>query len=199
MQAVVFDVGRVLVHWAPQVIEEALSRLCPASPAEIHAAQERVRHELSIGTLAATDFHRYLVETIGMDPVWDHFFEAYCRGLCRDQTALSYAVELKRRGVTVGVISNTNHVHALWLRTHVPEFATFDSIVLSSDVGRTKPDPAIYARSLHELQVDPKRALFVDDLAENVAGARNAGMDALLHQNWDASMPSIETWLELGE
>jgi putative hydrolase of the HAD superfamily len=197
MRALIFDVGRVLVHWAPQVIENALSQLCPAPPEQIHAAQQAVRHELSVGSLGAEAYHHYLVEAVGMDPAWDRFFFAYCLGLCRNEQGLAYAAELKRRGVAIGVISNTNDVHARWLRKEIPEFTSFDSVILSSDVGLTKPDVAIYARCLRELGVLPEHALFVDDLPENVAGAERAGMAGLLHREWDDSIPRIEAWLTI--
>ena len=183
------------MHWAPQMIEGAFAEISTANLAQIRTAQHAVRHELSIGTMVAADYHRYLVEAIGMDERWDRFFEAYCRGLCRDEEALAYASSLKRRGVAIGVISNTNDVHVKWLRAQVPEFVSFDSVIFSSDVGLVKPDPAIYLRSLRELGVEPGQALFVDDLPENVAGARSVMMAALLHRDWSESIASIEDWL----
>ena len=195
MQAVVFDVGNVLVHWAPQIIEDELARISTADRARIITVQQAVRHEIGLGSLTAVEYHRYLVEAVGMDGHWDRFFEAYCLGLCRDDQALSYASLLKRRGVAIGVISNTNDVHVHWLRAQIPEFASFDSVIFSSDVGLLKPDPAIYLRSLSELGVETGRALFVDDLPENVVGAQAVGMAALLHRDWGKSIPSIEAWL----
>lgn len=115
MQAVVFDVGNVLVHWAPQIIEDELARISTADRARIITVQQAVRHEIGLGSLTAAEYHRYLVEAVGMDGHWDRFFEAYCLGLCRDDQALSYASLLKRRGVAIGVISNTNDVHVHWL------------------------------------------------------------------------------------
>lgn len=195
MQAVVFDIGRVLVHWAPQVIEDALCQICTASPSQIRAARQAVHHEFSIGALGAAEYHRYLIRTIGITPVWDLFYEVYCRGLCRDEEGLSYATALKRRGLAIGVISNTNAVHVQWLRDHLAEFAQFDSVIVSSDVGLEKPDPAIYRLSLHRLRALPDQVLFLDDLVENVAGAQAVGMAGVLHTDWDSSRRAVETWL----
>ena len=39
-----------------------------------------------------------------------------------------------------------------------------------------KPDPAIYRRALAGVGVEPERAVFIDDLAENVEEARRLGM-----------------------
>ena len=61
---------------------------------------------------------------------WDRFFEAYCLGLCRDDQALSYASSLKRRGVAVGVISNTEIQDATpaAMIAHTRRRATYDEI-----------------------------------------------------------------------
>ena len=49
--------------------------------------------------------------------------------------------------------------------------------LFSSEVGRRKPDPAIFERALDALGVEPARALFVGDtLATDVAGAKALGM-----------------------
>lgn len=195
MQAVVFDIGRVLVHWAPQVVEDAVGEICTATPTQIRTARQAVQHEFSIGALGAEAYHRYLVETVGVTPVWDLFYDAYCRGLCRDEEGLAYASALKRRGLAIGVISNTNDVHARWLRHHLPEFAQFDTVILSSDAGLEKPDPAIYHLSLHRLRALPDQVLFLDDLPENVAGAQAVGMAGVVHTDWDSSRRAVEAWL----
>ena len=52
-----------------------------------------------------------------------------------------------------------------------------DFAVFSSEVGRRKPDPAIFRRALEALQVAPAAALFVGDrLYEDVRGASGVGM-----------------------
>ncbi len=52
-----------------------------------------------------------------------------------------------------------------------------DVALFSSEVGRRKPDPAIFERALERLGVEPGRTLFVGDtLATDVAGAAALGM-----------------------
>jgi putative hydrolase of the HAD superfamily len=52
----------------------------------------------------------------------------------------------------------------------------FDAMVVSSEVGVLKPDPAIYHLALQRLGVAAADALFVDDRPNNVAGAEAAGL-----------------------
>jgi len=55
----------------------------------------------------------------------------------------------------------------------------FDAIIISAQEGLVKPDARIYRLAAERLGVPPGECLFVDDLKENVAGARAAEMQAL--------------------
>jgi FMN phosphatase YigB (HAD superfamily) len=50
-----------------------------------------------------------------------------------------------------------------------------------------KPDPAAFRAAAAELGEDPRRCLFVDDLAANLDGARAVGMSAQLFEVTDAA------------
>lgn len=52
------------------------------------------------------------------------------------------------------------------------------AVYFSAELGTAKPDPAIYRAVLARHGVAPAEALFIDDLDENVAGARAAGLHA---------------------
>ena len=46
-----------------------------------------------------------------------------------------------------------------------------------------KPEPKIYAESARLAGVRPEEIFFTDDRADNVAGAREAGWDAVLFES----------------
>jgi HAD superfamily hydrolase (TIGR01509 family) len=64
------------------------------------------------------------------------------------------------------------------LREHDLE-RRFDEIVVSSEVGLTKPDPKIFALVLDRLAVPASEALFIDDSEHHVAGAEAAGIQSI--------------------
>lgn len=57
----------------------------------------------------------------------------------------------------------------------------FDAVFNTAELGIAKPEPEVFRIVCSTLGVDPSSALFVDDLAENVKGARIAGMSAHQH------------------
>jgi putative hydrolase of the HAD superfamily len=86
---------------------------------------------------------------------------------------------LRARGLKLALVSNTASPD--WLLRPVLErqglVDRVDAIVLSSEVGKRKPHPAIFERALAEVGVRPEEALFVGDrLDADVAGAANVGM-----------------------
>jgi putative hydrolase of the HAD superfamily len=86
---------------------------------------------------------------------------------------------LRGRGLKLAVVSNTANPE--WLLQPALErqgiLERVDAIVLSSEVGKRKPHPAIFQRALSELGIAPDQALFVGDrLREDVFGASRVGM-----------------------
>jgi putative hydrolase of the HAD superfamily len=86
---------------------------------------------------------------------------------------------LRARGLKLALVSNT--ASPQWLLQPILErqgiAERVDAIVLSSEVGKRKPHPAIFERALSELDVDPSDALFVGDRLEaDVLGASRVGM-----------------------
>jgi putative hydrolase of the HAD superfamily len=63
----------------------------------------------------------------------------------------------------------------------IPVEDLFDVVVDSSSVGMRKPNPAIFTHTLDLLGgVAPGRAVFLDDVEGNLAGARLAGLHTIL-------------------
>jgi FMN phosphatase YigB (HAD superfamily) len=195
MQAVIFDMGRVLVHWDADATLAGLAKISRAEPAELRQLLDHVRHPLGTGALSHTAFHRLLVDQAGADEDWDVFYTAFCQGLRRDDAALRLARGLAERGVPLGIISNTNTAHVQWLHAHLPELALFRSVIWSSAAGLLKPDRAIYELAIQQMALPAARMMFVDDLEENVVGASAAGLAGFVHRDWDETRQAIEEWL----
>ena len=196
MKAVIFDLGRVLVYYNHQATLEAVVAISQVTVPELHALMVEVDHDLGIGELSAAELHQFLVRQAGTTQDMDAFLHAYAAGIVRDDSALAYAVALQaREGVTVGVISNTNEAHVLWLDEYVPELDQLDLVMMSNEVGLTKPDPAIFTLILELLEVEPSQAIFIDDIEANTRAATALGMTSIVHTDWAITRPALEAWL----
>jgi HAD superfamily hydrolase (TIGR01509 family) len=55
----------------------------------------------------------------------------------------------------------------------------FESVIISAQVGLSKPNPAIYELALRTLGIPADKAIFVDDIPQNVAAAERVGLKGL--------------------
>jgi HAD superfamily hydrolase (TIGR01509 family) len=93
----------------------------------------------------------------------------------------------------LAVVSNFDHsatAHALLAHHGLDQVLA--TAVISIDFGRRKPHPAIFQEALHRLGASPDAALFIgDSLADDVAGARQAGVDSAWI-NWSGTAAPAE-------
>jgi putative hydrolase of the HAD superfamily len=83
-----------------------------------------------------------------------------------------------RPTVRCAVLTNNNLLVLRHFATVYPEVVALmgDRTYVSAEFGVRKPDPEVYRRCLDRLGIAPAAALFIDDSAANVGGARAAGL-----------------------
>lgn len=80
--------------------------------------------------------------------------------------------------VPTGLLSNTDPLHHAQAQALCPALAGMTAQTVSYEVGAQKPERAIYDAAVAAMGVPAGEILFLDDLDENVAGARAAGLRA---------------------
>jgi putative hydrolase of the HAD superfamily len=108
-----------------------------------------------------------------MTRAWEHAynFELY-------EDVLPTLVELRRRGLKIGLVSNTARDLDVFVDHHGLDV---DAALSSRAHGKTKPHPSIFLAVLKRLGVKPEAAAMVGDSPEDdVDGARSLGLEAFL-------------------
>jgi HAD superfamily hydrolase (TIGR01509 family) len=104
---------------------------------------------------------------------------------------------LRDAGVRTALVSNCG----LPVRDVVDRFRlheVMDAVVLSCDVGATKPSDAIYTHALNVLDATPTDAVFVDDQAEYCIAAAALGMRSIqIKRSMAFSPPTTDGGVEL--
>ncbi len=92
---------------------------------------------------------------------------------------------LHAAGVSLYLLSNAPNFLDPWLRgparARHPFLGRFRDYVVSGFVGCSKPDAAIYKLVCKVGGFAPEHAVFIDDLAVNIEGARAIGMAGVRH------------------
>ena len=106
-----------------------------------------------------------------------------------DPAAAPMLEALKRRGCSLGLISNTAMTSGATFRVYLESlglFQYFDALIFSDEIGWAKPSGTVFRQGLDALGVPPDAAVHVgDDRAADVGGALKAGLRAV----WVARPP----------
>lgn len=88
--------------------------------------------------------------------------------------------EIKAAGYPVAIITNNVREFRDGWRALIPVDELIDRVFDSSELGVRKPNPAIYLHALSEMGgIKPQRAVFLDDVPQNVQAARNLGLHGI--------------------
>ena len=198
--AVVFDVGNVLYDWNPRFLYAKIfeERLTPPGPA-LDAFLERVAtKEWHFQHDAGRPFAETSAELSAAHPehadliaAWGPRFTEQLGDMLPGMRDL--VLELDAAGVPLYAI--TNFSGEFWGPFRAREADIFDrfrGIVVSGDEAMTKPDPAIYRLALDRWGVGAEDCVFVDDRADNVAGAESVGMKAVVFTDVAALRVELE-------
>lgn len=112
------------------------------------------------------------------DAVYRHFEDAGVWDVFSDVVPALEA--LRAHGCSLGIVSNFDS-RVVRILEGLRLASWFGSVTLSSAVGATKPDQAIFVRALAQHGIPPAQAFHVGDSpAEDGDGARAAGLHAVL-------------------
>jgi 2-haloacid dehalogenase len=177
--AVIFDVGNVLVDWQPDLLYRSL---IPDAEARAGFLRDIATKDWHFQHDAGRPFAETSAELIAAHPdhaaaiaAWGPRFGEQIGPLLPGMLAI--VEDLAGRGVPLFAI--TNFSHEFWPPFRAREaglFDRFDGIVVSGEERLTKPGRAIYELALARFGLEAAQALFVDDRADNIAGAAAVGM-----------------------
>jgi putative hydrolase of the HAD superfamily len=75
--------------------------------------------------------------------------------------------------------------------------ALFDLVVESSLVGVRKPEPRFYQIALERLEIEPRQAVYLDDLGINLKPARTLGMTTIKVESAEQALGELEVVLNI--
>jgi putative hydrolase of the HAD superfamily len=193
IRAVIFDWGGTLTPWHT-IDHEALWRaVCaphypPGTAARVAAAICQAEHELWVAadtdTTSAT--LAQVMERAGVTPTDEllaDYYQHWDPHTLTDPDAPAVLRELRRRGIRIGVLSNTMWPRSAHERVFVRDevLDLIDGAVYSSEIPWTKPHPEAFRAAMAAVGVDdPAACVFVGDRPyDDIHGAKSAGMRAV--------------------
>ncbi|WP_421733796.1 HAD-IA family hydrolase [Cellulomonas sp.] len=187
IEAVVLDLGNVLVRWDPYL---ALAGRLPAGDAEAFLVDfdfMAFNHQQDAGRSwadARADLAASAPEHLpALDLYLEHFTDAIAGPVPGSEQLVG---ELHDAGIRLLGLTNWS-AETFHLAEHAaPAIGLLEDVLVSGEVGVAKPDPRIFALLTQRYGLLPERTVFADDSAANVAAGAAAGYDAVLFTTADA-------------
>jgi len=178
IRCIIFDMGKVLVHFSHDRMFAAMGEVCGATGHQIREWlwDSGLQARFERGEIDAAAVRDELERRAGCEIDEEALMQAASDIFTLNQPLLPVLDRLRQAGYRLVVLSNTCPPHVEWITRHFDVLQRFDERVFSYEVGVMKPDAAIYREAVAVAGCAAEECFFVDDLAENVEAARAEGL-----------------------
>jgi putative hydrolase of the HAD superfamily len=195
IRAVIFDFGGVLAFHPTREQVRAAALDCGFPPDQFAPLLWKRRLLYDAGKIDAGNYWRDVFESNGktFEPARLRDFIRHEIGFWSryDQRVFDWINQLRGSGFRTGILSNLPVPIGEHLRATPGFLDHFDHVTFSYELLSAKPEPAIYRHAIEGQNVTPEETLFLDDRPENIAGARDLGMNAELYESWEKFAPEV--------
>ncbi len=186
-----FDLGNVLCFFSrPQEMRQVseVSGVPEEKVKDVLIGSHAILWAYERGELTDEQFHAEFSRLTGSHPDMAAFLQADADIFTLNAELLPLVIHLEDSEIPLGVLSNICASH--WRIVTDGRFGilpqAFKQLALSYQIGAQKPNEKIYRRAAELAGVPPEQILFIDDVADNVAGAQRCGFDAIQYTSPDA-------------
>ena len=180
LQAVIFDLGGVLINVDPERTVQHLAQATgqPLAACANVLADPLLRREFQLGQISSQDMVRHLSAKLEGGLHFAQFVDAWNR-MVEENRQTTWVLERLRARYTLLVLTNTNPLHDAYIRETWPVFQHVHHWIASCQVGYCKPETQIFQLALRRAQVPAHAAVFIDDTKEHTDAARRLGIQAI--------------------
>ena len=176
IDAVVFDIGRVLLDWQPEAfydrkigVERRKALFAECDLLEMNKAIDLGQHSREVAYAHAEKHPNWATEIRLWHDKWIEIASPDIPGSAKILRAL------KSNGVPIFSLTNFGVNTLDWAKTRYSVLNEFDLEFVSGEIGHVKPDNAIYEHLERRCGIAPDRLIFTDDSPANIAAASKRG------------------------
>lgn len=178
-RTVIFDYGDVISLSQSDADRAVIEDLAGVDPDLFWAAYHAHRPEVDLGAAGVRAYWQAIAADTGAD--WDDarvhelWVADYRSWLSVNPGIVGVLRDLRAGGTRLALLSNAAAEYGGYFRNGIlGEY--FAACYVSGELRLLKPDAAIYQHVLDDLGIGPGQAVFIDNRAENVHGARELGI-----------------------
>lgn len=176
IKAIGFDYGGVIAGVSSALFDEQVSKVMGVSVEDFRAAYFKYNQEFNGQKITLEQlWQKVLVELDRADKMEEvrSFMKKVSDPAPRDEM-LDLLKHLREQGYKIGILTNNPREAGPILRSAgIQEYC--DTLLISGEIGFSKPDPKAFNKLLEELGVEASQLVFIDDSPQSLATADEVG------------------------
>ncbi len=182
---IVFDVGNVLVRWDPLSITHHVFGQNESALQLMQAIfKSQTWLDLNLGIINESEAIERYQQALNIEVArLEYLLQVVKESLSPISDSVALLERLHHKQFELYALTDNTHAIMAYLKKRYHYWPLFKGIVVSAEVGHLKPSPQIYHYLLDNYQLKASETVFIDDVKQNVEGAKAVGIQAIQFTN----------------
>ena len=185
IQAVVFDLGKVLLDFDYGIAAKRIAARCRDPGFDVRSLidQSPLLYRFELGLMNRREFFDHVQGTAGFHGNEEDFSAMFADIFSEIPEMIRLNARLREGGQRTFIFSNTNALAIDHIQRRFPFFKNFDDYIFSYEHGSMKPAEKIYRVVEERTGRSGAEILYIDDRPENTAAGAGRGWLTIRHEN----------------
>jgi putative hydrolase of the HAD superfamily len=172
--AILSDIGKVLIDFDFSIAARRLAERCDHPAETVLTLFDGIKGPYEVGDMEDEEFVRQGMALTGFRGSPAEFAAIWCEIFAQNEPMHRTLGALAGR-LPMHLLSNTNELHKSYFLREFAIFQHFQDGVYSHTARCAKPGEEIFLKTAAQLDLDPARTFYIDDLEANIATAKRLG------------------------
>ena len=168
------DVGKVLIDFDFSIAARRLAQQCDHPAETVLTLFDDIKVPYEVGDMDDAEFVRQGMAVTGYRGTPEEFAAIWCEIFAQNEP-MHVTLGALAGKLPMHLLSNTNELHKSYFLREFPIFRHFQDGVYSHTARCAKPGEEIFRKTAAQLDLDPARTFYIDDLEANIATAARLG------------------------
>lgn len=151
----------------------------------------QMNQEYKNGKMTDEEFWAWAVSEWNVAISWQEVAKLLIEGYDVDGSVVSTVKKLRGAGYKTAICSNNFPARITGLQEKFGFLDDFDVVVLSYEVGESKPSKKIFEELVRKSGAEAESIVFADDNSDNLSGAKEVGITTFLYEGFEKYLEQL--------